>query len=84
MYEIDSATVVFLVKVVLFRENNFICSGGVNKLVIRYFKFFEGLTKIVVNQLMIVQLYSYIIISEEINLNEYSFSFNLGELRNSI
>ena len=53
-------------------------------MVIRYFKFFQGLTKIVVNHIMIVQLYSYITIYQELNLKKYSFSFNLGEFRNSI
>ena len=37
-------------KAILFRQNSFICSRGVNMLIIsRYFWFFQGLTKIVVN-----------------------------------
>ena len=37
-------------KAILFRQNSFICSRGVNRLIIsRYFWFFQGLTKIVVN-----------------------------------
>ena len=36
--ETDSSTVQFLVKAILFRQNSFICSRGVNRLIItRYF-----------------------------------------------
>ena len=51
VHEIDSSTAHFLVKAILFRKNNFICNREVNSFIInRYFWFFQGLTKIVVDQ----------------------------------
>ena len=51
VHEIESSMVHFLVKAILFRQNSFICSRGVNKLIIStYFWLFQGVTEIVVNQ----------------------------------
>ena len=47
----ESMEIISMVKDLLFRKNNFVCSRKVNRFIINgYFWFFQGLTKIVVNQ----------------------------------
>ena len=82
----NPAAVDFPVKATFFRENNFICSRGVKRLVNSYFWFFQGLIVILPNLLMI-RTPMQDTFSSHMSRNRWEgvqFSFNLGELRNII